>query len=245
MGARQFQDRGGSAGSELDRARKLNDLADPEAAGQRFGKDAPGPTAHVLGLCRERRDGVCRYPRDRHGLGCELLGGDAGVSKEAALDVGRNAPGRLPGSAPLFDQGYHLRHQTRVCFDISKSLSKCCPPRTPEAVRWREVSMTATFPPPFVGGRNADAPFSRSSRGRVLPPVLAPVAPFWRFATPASIGRIGHSDPYFHPRKRPFGFSFSVSSDFCNPSDERESHGMPLEWSRLRRPKSGFNSQLE
>ena len=34
-------------------------------------------------------------------------------------------------------------------------------------------------------------------------------------------------------------------SDFCDPSDDRESPRMPLERSRLRRPKSGFYSQTE
>jgi hypothetical protein len=36
-------------------------LAGPEAAPQRLGKDARGPTAHVPGSCRERRDGVWGY----------------------------------------------------------------------------------------------------------------------------------------------------------------------------------------
>ena len=64
-------------------------------------------------------------------------------------------------------------------------------------------------------------------------------------ALSAIIGRIDHSGGHSPPET---AFSASLSlfpSDFCNPSDERESSRMPLERSRLRRPKSGFYSQSE
>ena len=95
--------------------------------------------------------------------------------------------------------------------------------------------MTATFPPPFIGGRNADAPFSLSMLGRALPPVLAAVAPFWAFSPPGTIGRPDAAASLFWKHKPPFSASLSLfPSDFCNPSDDREMARIPLGDSRLR-----------
>jgi hypothetical protein len=79
----------------------------------------------------------------------------------------------------------------------------------------------------LIGGRNADPLFSRLSLGRVLASVLAPVAPFWRFGTPATIGRIAPMDSPSTPDIACCASLSLFPSDFCNPSDERESLRMP------------------
>jgi len=82
--------------------------------------------------------------------GGQPIGGDAGVGKEAALDVGRNAPGRLPGSVPLLAEMYHLRHQTGMCSDASTSLTKRLCIEIGDLVRSRVISMPGRFPPPAL-----------------------------------------------------------------------------------------------
>jgi hypothetical protein len=85
------------------------------------------------------------------------------------------------------------------------------------ALRWNFLSLSQAL--------SKEGAFSR---------VVASVALSWRFGLAPTIGRIERFRRRFCPQNRVLGFSFSVSSDFCNQSDERESSRMYLGGSRLR-----------
>jgi hypothetical protein len=95
---------------------------------------------------------------------------------------------------------------------VVQVVRECRCPRTPSAVRWREVSMTATFPPPLSAPRTVSLLSPAPSDRRAVAPRLAPVATFCSLRLWVSCGRLRPAGHRFQPQS---ALSRTLFSESC------------------------------